>query len=159
MYSNGLLEYYKKGYFKEGFLDVSRLKIVEGRSSMFDTCVSCKSPVGVFYKKYHNYFSKEMADAEILLSQIYNSLGLTSAVYLPVEDRGRRFLLSNSVDGQNIYQASTYNSVMASHLGCNREQIDNFMNKQIVSSPTGKQIVDYFNGKNYVFINYSVKLL
>lgn len=146
MYSNGLLEYYKSSYFRDGFLDVSRLKIVESRTqSVFDTCVSCKSPVGAFYKKYHNYFSKEMADAEILLSQIYNQLGLTSAVYLPAEERGRRFLLSNSVDGKDVFQASVYNSIVASHIGCTEKQINSFMDNQVASSDAGRQIVDYFS--------------
>lgn len=146
MYSNGLLEYYKKAYFKDGFLEVSKLKIKESDTqSIFDTCVSCKSPVGVFYKKCRNYFSKEMADAEILLSQLYNRLGLTSAVYLPAREGKHKFLLSNSVNGKNIFQARIFNGFVSSKVGCEEELVTSFMNKQVYSSQEGEQIVKYFS--------------
>lgn len=148
MYGNGLLEYYKKAYFRDGFLDISKLRMTEdGKQSAFDTCISCKSPVGAFYKKYHNYFSKEMADAEILLSQLYNKLGLTSAVYLPAQERGHKFLLSNSVDGKNVFSATIFNSYVTSQVGCDQKQVCNLMNKQVCSSSEGKQIVEYFSDR------------
>lgn len=148
MYSNGLLEHYKNTYYREGFLDVSKLKIVETpKQSVFDTCVSCKSPVGFFYKKYHNYFSKEMADAEILLSQLYNKLGLTSAVYLPAQEKGHRFLLSNSVNSGDTIQASNFKDKIESKLGCSSQLVDGFMGNQVGSSIVGKEIVNYFSQK------------
>jgi len=102
MYDNGLLKYFRQRYSKDGFLDVKGLRIKEvGRGSIFDTTVRCKSPSGYFYKKFHNYFSKEMADAEILLSQIYNRAGIQSAVYLPVKEDENCFVLSNDVAHQD----------------------------------------------------------
>jgi len=148
LFDNGLLEYYRCGYYREGFLDAKEIKVKESiKQDMFKTCVSCKSPVGTFYKKYHRYFSKEMTDAEILLGQVYNKLGIKSAIYVPVQEDGKKFLLSNSILQNDIYPTQAFHEFVSLSVDCEEGQVRDFLSRDSLSSDKSSDILKYFSDR------------
>lgn len=114
MYDNGLIEYYRQLNSREGFLNVKPLKIRElNGPKLLGTTVRCKSPYGYFFKKFNNWFSKDVADAEILLSQISSKLGLNSAIYTPAQEDDKLFLLSNDVWGDRTVPAEAFHEYIS----------------------------------------------
>lgn len=98
MYDNGLIKYYSQNNYKDGILDARDINLVEQQKVSFKV-TSCASSEGRFFKRVNGsrVKDKKITDAQILLSQIYNKAGLQSAVYLPAQIKGKRFLLSNDV--------------------------------------------------------------
>lgn len=114
MYDNGLIEYYRQLNSRDGFLNVKPLRIQEvNKPKLIGTTVRCKSPHGYFFKKFNNWFSKDVADAEILLSQISSKLGLNSAIYTPAQEDGKLFLLSNDVWGDRTVPAEAFHEYIS----------------------------------------------
>lgn len=142
MHDNGLLKYYKTKCYKDGFIDARDIKLQEDlKTSMTATAIRCKSPVGYFYKKMNGFFSKEVADAEILLSQLYQTAGLDSAIYLPGRDGIKTFLLSNDVCGKDTVEAKVFHDRIS-----DKEGISGPVMATLTSQPykTGSDIVKYF---------------
>ena len=145
MHDNGLLKYYRTKCYKDGFIDARDIKLQEDlTASMTATAIRCKSPVGYFYKKMNGFFSKEVADAEILLSQLYQTAGLDSAIYLPGRDGWKTFLLSNDVCGKDVIEARSFHDRIA-----DKEGISTPVMATLTSKPyqTGSDIVKYFTKK------------
>ena len=110
MEDNGLLKYYASYRGKNGFLDVSKLGILKNTDRVSQTVVPCAFNDERFYVKFRSFetFDKELVDAEILCSQIYKKMGVESAIYLPAEDDGKKFVISNSVLKPNVMPAQMY---------------------------------------------------
>ena len=144
MFDNGLLKFYKNRAYRSGFFNVNDAYIKEtGNPSFYDNTAKCTSPVGVFYKKFRNYFSQEGADAEILLSQIYYGMGVKSAIYIPATDGRNRFLLSNDVENENTIKAKDFNKRILTETDCSERDI-----KSLMCDPNaGSEIVKYFSQK------------
>ena len=111
MYGNALLQYYKQGFCKNGFLDADKIDAMRN----MDLSVFSVRPYDIdgkrYYFKMHSRdcsIQKSRADAEILLSQIYNKAGISSAIYLPADNNGKQFLLSDDVQKPNVQLAMDY---------------------------------------------------
>ncbi len=116
MFDNGLLKYYKQKEYQDGVLDAKDLELVE-EQKITPVVTTCVSADGRFYKRINasRGADKKITDGQVLLSQIYNRVGLQSAVYLPAQMDGRRFLLSNDVsNASNIVLAYNYISQVPS---------------------------------------------
>ena len=144
MQDNGLLKFYRYRAYREGFLDTKQLRLKEESSSMFDSAVRCKSPTGSFYKKFRYYFPKDMADAEILLSQVFSKAGLNSAIYIPAEDGKNKFLLCNDLTGENTIRARDFHEIIAEQTKIETASVTSFMAQPY---STGADIVKYFSQK------------
>ena len=144
MQDNGLLKYYRLKAYREGFLDTKQLRLKEENASMFDSAVRCKSPTGVFYKKFRYYFPKDMADAEILLGQVFSKAGLNSAIYTPAEDGKNRFLLCNDLSGKDTIRARDFHEIIAEQTKIETTTVTSFMGQPYT---TGAEIVKYFSQK------------
>ena len=144
MKDNGLLEYYKYRAYREGFLEVKPLRFVEEQTQRrdFENVVRCSSPLGRFYKKFRSYFSKESADAEILLSQVYSQAGLSSTIYIPAIQDNKPFLLCNDISSASIVQAEQFHREVASKVGC-----DELTASKPFASTKSKEVLDYFAHK------------
>ena len=106
MLDNNLLKYFSKYATKDGCLNLSsnEFEIVEGRDDFkFFDFLHCKE--GIYFTKCT---PKPIADAEILMGQIYNLLGLNSAIYLPAKQNEESTYLqvvSNNVIRNNYVYA------------------------------------------------------
>lgn len=106
MLDNNLLKYFSKYATKDGCLNLSsnEFEIVEGRDDFkFFDFLHCKE--GIYFTKCA---PKPIADAEILMGQIYNLLGLNSAIYLPAKQNEESTYLqvvSNNVIRNNYVYA------------------------------------------------------
>lgn len=99
MYDNGLLKYYEKHSCNGGYLDARVLGLKE-ENSISCKVSECSSAAGRFFRRVNGggrVIEKFVTDSQVLLSQIYNKAGIQSAIYLPAEVKGKKFLLSNSV--------------------------------------------------------------
>lgn len=145
MKDNGLLEYYKYRAYREGFLDVKSLRFVEEQAPKkdFENVVRCSSPLGRFYKKFRSYFSKESADAEILLSQVYSQAGLTSTIYIPATQDDKPFLLCDDISSASIVQAEQFHREVASKVGC-----DELTASKPFTSAQSKEVLNYFTQRS-----------
>ena len=143
MFDNGLLKYYKYKAYRDGFLDTAEARIKENAGArVFDNTVKCSSPTGKFYKKFRHFFSKETADAEILLSQIYYGAGLNSTIYTPASDGYDLFLLCNDLNQENTIKAQDFNKQITLETGCTEAEIKSIMANP---NPSGRDIVKYFS--------------
>lgn len=143
MFDNGLLKYYKYKSYRDGFLDTHEARVKENAGArVFDNTVKCTSPLGSFYKKFKHFFSKETADAEILLSQIYYGAGLNSTIYTPASDGNDYFLLCNDISQQNTIKAQDFNQLISLETGCSEAEIKSIMANP---NPSGSEIVKYFS--------------
>lgn len=129
MHDNGLLKYYRHKAYRDGFLSAKDFKLKEENSiqNWHATTVKCKSPVGEFYKKFKHYFCKEMADAEILLSQLSKTFGLDSALYFPVEENGNQFVVCDNVFKPNTMVARDFHNKIVAQQGAEGLGIGAFM--------------------------------
>ncbi len=110
MFDNGLLKYYERYGYKNGILDARDLDLVEEQKISFSV-TACDSKEGRLFKRVNGakLEDKKITDGQVLLSQIYNKVGLQSAIYLPAQVKGKRFLLSNDVStGENTMLAYDY---------------------------------------------------
>lgn len=111
MYDNGLLEYYRSLKHNNGFLNVSSLGVnfnyLYTKNQVVHEDIKGK-PYYIKSATPTRYFTKQMCDAEILLSQIYNKAGIQSAVYLPARNNSSSFLICNDVAKEDIVLASDY---------------------------------------------------
>lgn len=146
MHDNGLLKYYRHKAYRDGFLSAKDFKLKEDISieNWHATTVRCKSPVGDFYKKFKHYFCKEMADAEILLSQLYKTAGLETALYFPVEENGHQFVVCNNVFTPETIEARAYHDRIAEEQGGNTIGISSFMSEPFSDK---NPVVKYFYKK------------
>ena len=106
MFDNGLLKYYKQKVCKDGFLDVSDINLSSVNELNWRTA-RLGLPEGIFYNKFMDsgdLYGKKGIDSEVLLSQIYNKLGIKSAIYLPVTINGEQAVLSNDIVGSHPSQ-------------------------------------------------------
>lgn len=106
MFDNGLLKYYKQKVCKDGFLDVSEINLSSVKELNWRTA-RLGLPEGIFYNKFMDsgdLYGKKGIDSEVLLSQIYNKLGIKSAIYLPVTINGEQAVLSNDIVGSHPSQ-------------------------------------------------------
>lgn len=143
MFDNGLLKFYKYRAYRDGFLDTTEARIREDAGArVFDNTVKCSSPIGNFYKKFKHFFSKETADAEILLSQIYYGAGLNSTIYTPASDGNDLFLLCNDISKQNTIKAKDFHQLISLETGCSEAEIKSIMANP---NPSGSDIVKYFS--------------
>ena len=129
MHDNGLLKYYRHKAYRDGFLSAKdfRLKEEDSIQNWHATTVKCKSPVGEFYKKFKHYFCKEMADAEILLSQLAKTFGLDTALYFPVEENGHQFVVCDNVFKPDTIVAREFHDKIAEQQGDGVTGITSFM--------------------------------
>ena len=143
MFDNGLLKYYKYRAYRDGFLDSAEARIKESAGAkFFETTVKCNSPIGNFYKKFKHFFSKETADAEILLSQIYYGAGLNSTIYTPASDGSDLFLLCNDIKTEDVVKAKDFHSLIALETGRSEQEV-----KSVMATPTSSDILKYFSQK------------
>ena len=113
MYDNGLLKYYRQKNYKDGFLKTSDIDLTPVED-MDERTTKCCLPEGMFFNKFMDkgQVGKRGLDSEILLSQIYNKFGLTSAIYLPVVYNGQNSVLSNDITHSSTSQViSAYDCI------------------------------------------------
>jgi len=113
MYDNGLLKFYKKYARKDGYLKSKRcgLKLVanDGEDPSLDII---KTPTGRIFCK-HLSLEREH-NAEVLLSQIYQQVGLNSAIYTPIlAQKNQTFVASNDVSDSTTMIGGKFFSSMA----------------------------------------------
>lgn len=111
MYDNGLLEHYRSLKSQDGYLDVSTLGVTENPLEYTDNVVHKLIDGKSYYTKFvvpSQTTAKYLCDAEILLSQIYNKAGISSAVYLPVYNEHSKFLISNDVEKPDVVLARNH---------------------------------------------------
>ncbi len=109
MFDNGLLKYYAEHNYRNGLLDAKDIGLVE-EEKVTHRVKACNSEAGRLFKRINGdrLFDKMVTDSQVLLSQIYNRAGLASAVYFPAQNKGKKFLLSNSVVSSETKIASDY---------------------------------------------------
>lgn len=118
MYDNGLLNHYKFGNQKDGFLNVSDMSIIENINMVGFRTMQCRVDGSPFYMKLYNHeypLSRLHGDAEILLSQLYSKAGISSSIYLPADRQGQKILLCNDIEKPNIVLATNYLSKQLSY--------------------------------------------
>lgn len=141
MYDNGLIGLYQHLDSRDGFLNVKSLRLREvSTPRLLSNTVRCKSTHGYFFKKFNSYFSKEMADAEIFLSQLSTKMGLTSAIYTPAQEDGKLFLLSNDIWKPNNIPSQAFHEYI-----CLREDIP--LEENIFKNLRSEDIVKYFTDR------------
>ena len=108
MQDNGLLRYYFEHRDALGFL-----KTTEIDSSQYSGegdelfCDYLKTPLTP--RLYIKTCPKEIADAEILLSQVYHKAGVKTAIYTPGIDKfGKRVVLSNDIEFTDSMPAALF---------------------------------------------------
>lgn len=134
MHDNGLISLYQTHDSREGFLNVKSLRLkAVSNPTIFSNTARCKCEYGYFFKKFNNYFSKEMADAEILLSQLSSKMGLTSAIYTPAQEDGKLFVLSNDIWTPNTVPAEAFEEYIYLKNGVDLREKFTFKDKQILN--------------------------
>ena len=105
MQDNGLLKYYfehrdGRGFLKTGEIDGHQYS-GQGDEQF---CSYLKLPQTK--RLYIKPCTKEIADAEILLSQVYSKVGIKTAIYTPAIDKFKKeVLLSNDIENPNTLPA------------------------------------------------------
>lgn len=118
MIDNRLLKYYPTYATEDGFLklDSKGFKVVEGKNDFkFFDFLHCSE--GIYFLKAT---PKPIADAEVLMGQIYNLLGLNGAVYIPAkldEKSSHIHVVSNNVINKNYIYACDQIEVMRKTTG------------------------------------------
>ena len=113
MLDNGLLQYYKTLADKKGWLQLKDVPQLSAMGEDFPGVYQYVLGGKGFYCKEGN--KKTTLDAEILISQLYPSLGVPSAVYTPVVRRyeNAQAVISNDVEAENCKLAYNKRELLA----------------------------------------------
>ena len=102
MVDNGLLSYYRNFSAQNGFLDLDNMPLEDSRDNKYFT----QTPDG---KSFHvKKCGAGAVAAEVLVSQIYAQLGLSSAIYLPALKGDRMAVISNDLRGEESIRMFDY---------------------------------------------------